>query len=446
VALKLTDAQLDEAARHIFLLRGEPPLPKPVDTGGDFAKRFAGIAANPRFSGLGIGVIDFQNVANPRIWLHNPDDIWRVGSVSKLSIALAAVQLRDDVDRLNASSLGPLLMQGNNFDQLFAMPQLWRRFSGRSPDPRMLVRIGSPETAPRVSTLLNLDAPTVDFADRDPRRTDDELMAELRTHSGGHVQRSTVAKFSIRELLWLTLARSDDMAAWGMLSLLGVPYVRSVMRAYGLFDPDRGMVLSLGGPTGGEDPTWAAVWARKTTQQGETFRPLKPIEKFGTVRDLTQINRAGDYIDARSWLPGSVSGMAAYMIALMQDRLVDPAPSPASARGTAGSLTIRSMLGSKYALSSYVPPGVMDVVPPPNVIWRMSKVGILGRADGERSGLLSEFLEFELEDGPPVARKLRFAILVTGLFDAVVPTPADSGAVTARLLGTAIHLTMQVTP
>ena len=104
--LSLTAAQLTTIANELFLVRGPAKLSKPTNSGASLAARMAPIAADPRFSDLGIGVIDFTaGVMAPEVWLHKGEHPWRTASTGKIAMLLAAVQLRDDVRRVKATGL-----------------------------------------------------------------------------------------------------------------------------------------------------------------------------------------------------------------------------------------------------------------------------------------------------------------------------------------------------
>jgi hypothetical protein len=128
MTLTLSDPQLRDIADKLFLLKRPAPmkLPKPVNAGPDsFTAKFAPIAADPRYKDMGIGVVDFTQGGFPKVWLHNGDRAWRIGSTCKLALHLAAVQLRDDVRELQTPPTKGLISSSADFDELFAMKKLW---------------------------------------------------------------------------------------------------------------------------------------------------------------------------------------------------------------------------------------------------------------------------------------------------------------------------------
>jgi hypothetical protein len=91
--LTLSDAKLQEIANKLFSLKSPAPakVPKPVNTGPDsFTSKLAPIATDPRYTKMGIGVVDFTEEESPKVWLHNGDGSWRVGSTCEISLHLAA--------------------------------------------------------------------------------------------------------------------------------------------------------------------------------------------------------------------------------------------------------------------------------------------------------------------------------------------------------------------
>src|SRR5258706_7460322 len=114
MTLSLSNKDLQTIADQLFLLKSPRPskLPKPINTTGgrDLTSKLDPIidpvTSDGRFKDIGIGVVDFtSDFMNPKVWLHNPNDVWRVASTGKMAILLAAVQLRDDVPKVKATRL-----------------------------------------------------------------------------------------------------------------------------------------------------------------------------------------------------------------------------------------------------------------------------------------------------------------------------------------------------
>ena len=127
--MALTSTQLDTIASKLLFMQEEgfrSLLPAKTTTGpGSIAAKFAAIESNDDFKRWGIGVLDFtSDPISPAIWLHNESTPWRIGSTGKLAIILAAAQLRADVRAVQATHI---VSTPEQFDDLFAMGDLWRR-------------------------------------------------------------------------------------------------------------------------------------------------------------------------------------------------------------------------------------------------------------------------------------------------------------------------------
>src|SRR5437660_10040891 len=123
--MPVTKAQVDQIAAVLFLLRSPKPTPLPVPANTDdttdpanLASKLQPISADPRFSEIGIGVIDFTaGFTTPKVWQYNAGIAWRIASAGKLGILLAAVQLRDDVRKVMATGL---ITTARDFDDVFS--------------------------------------------------------------------------------------------------------------------------------------------------------------------------------------------------------------------------------------------------------------------------------------------------------------------------------------
>jgi Beta-lactamase enzyme family len=380
--MALSSAQLQKIADVVFLLRTPQPvpLPKPVNTDAAFTERFEDdVGGNPEFANVGIGVIDFTaDVQNPNIWLHNGDEAWPIWSTCKICILLAAVQLRDDVRKAAATGVATT---PQDFDDGFK--NVWKL--SKSPTIAAIRKV-----PPRISTLFDLDPnpDLIDFAggatDLDP----DDIISRLP--ADGELTWKISANFTFHERLWLAGANSDNVAAGACISEIGLPYIQSVMTAYGLFDRHRGMRLLLQGFYGWKGLKALAPNFPKVTSAANSpqYRPIPPVSTQLVHDPLT-----GKPDAFRSDLGGSASAMTAYMVALMQDKLVDEEACD----------SIRSYLadGSPQTTTSFVSEGVKLRTP---IVLQHTKVGFVGDSD-------ADFAYMET----PAPKRFNFAIVTAGL-------------------------------
>ena len=313
--LTLSDADEQRIANELFFLKSpSSPLPAPANTTGanSLAAKLNPIAADSRFSDIGIGVVDFTSgVTTPKVWLHNERVSWRTGSTGKLAILLAAVQLRDDVRKVKATGL---ISSAADFDQLFAT--IWKR----STDTK-IQEIADPQGSPRISTIFDLTKAPINFIGADVPLDRAKLSAI------DHLSWYGVPDLTFWERMWLMGALSDNVATCSCASEIGIAYIKAVQRAYKLFDPPNGMHLLVS--SGYNTPNQKIPVNRSAG--APKFRALRNQEKEHLVKDL--------YPDTgnRSNQPGSVSALTAYMIALMQNKLA----------GTDGCDTLKMHLASE---------------------------------------------------------------------------------------------------
>src|SRR5437899_1530505 len=183
------------------------PLTPPTNTTGadSLHARLGPIGVNLRFRDMGIGVVDFtSDVSNPKIWLHNEGLAFRTGSTGKIAILLGAVQLRDDVRRVKATGL---ITTPEDFNELFSV--VWRQ----SPLARIL-RIARRDSWPRISTIFDVTKTPPDFIGAD-------VPLDKARLSSSHFDWSHAPDLSFWERLWLTGARSDNIAASSCISEIG---------------------------------------------------------------------------------------------------------------------------------------------------------------------------------------------------------------------------------
>jgi hypothetical protein len=410
-----SDADLQKIADQLFLIKSltQTKLPKPANTdkitdgANSLASRLKPIADERRFKNFGIGVIDFTKMADiatdqPKVWLHNGDDPWRIGSTSKIAILLAAVQLRDDVRRVKETGL---VSTSQEFDELFQMKELWKKSKGPSSEIR---QIAGKANAPRISTIFDLAKTPPDFAGPNPDRPDKPGISG-RVHGGLSWEKAPEFKFS--ERFWLASSRSDDVAATTLVSEIGVPYMKAVLRAYGLFDERKGMHLLLADGFDNHDFLKKPVPVDSTIADSPKYRRLTGMEK-SDVRDAIWDSQTQDFTDQRSTEPGSAAALTAYMIALMKSELVSP--DHEDTRGIQGCDTIRNNLadGGTFSIPSFIGMGVREIT---NVTKQMDKIGILTEINGEPKPLGCEFIYLETEERDPGKKKSKYGVVATGL-------------------------------
>jgi hypothetical protein len=310
MALTLTDAQLTQIANAIFILKqpAPPALPKPANTTGakSLAVRLDPIKAQPEFKDLSIGVVDFTaDRMDPKIWLHQEDESWRMCSAGKLAILLAAAQLREDVRAVRALNI---VTTAADFDDLFALPKLWKQ----SKDSK-LHELGKKANAPRLSTMFDFSGAVPDYIGAstplDKQKISDIGDVELGWPG--------VPALTMWERLNLTGTQSDNVAATTCVSEIGVDYMKAVQRAYGLFAPKKGkgMTMMLSQAYGQADVRVGVTSAAGAPK----YRRLQNVESDFRVNDVYQDPITGP--TRATGQSGSVAALTAYMIALMQDKL-----------------------------------------------------------------------------------------------------------------------------
>jgi hypothetical protein len=310
MALILTDAQRKTITGKLFLFKAPPPvLPAPANTDADFTTRMTPVADNARFKHVSFGVVDFTaDRFKPRIFLHKADVPWRMGSTGKIAVLLAAAQLRDDVQNVkDVLEDAGLVASPTDFDDLFST--IWRAHKEK--------RIRNiADAPPRMSTMFDLSQPEPDWwgagdiIDKRLDRLDYALKWDKQSEKDSWEK---LAKIDFRDRLWLMGAQSDNASAQSCISAIGLPYLKEVQRNYGLLDPKNGMHMLLGG--------------------GFFAEPNTPVKAYRYLRGTDyEKNWVTDrYFDSSapqlSTQPGSVAALTAYMIALVQEKLVNAAGS-----------------------------------------------------------------------------------------------------------------------
>ena len=408
MALNLSNSQLQQIADVLFLLKTPKPTPLPKPTtntsgaGSLGAELDSKIAGDRRFQDFGVGIVDFTtDVNSPRVWVHNEDDSWRVGSTGKIAILLAAAQLRDDVREVKKTGI---ISTASDFDELFSLPKLW----GESRDIRIR-GIAGPAHAPRISTIFDFAKSPIDFSGPNPDAPDGTaIFNKLGVKPDGtqieHLSWPAAHDFEFSERLWLCGARSDNVAAATCVSEIGVDYLKAVQRAYGLFDDRHGMHLLV-----------TANYSNLVRDTPVNNKPNSPKyrpfqnQEYHPVKDALFNTVSKKFDDQRSTEPGSAAALTAYMIALMRDKLVAPGP-----RGIDGCETIRKNLAgaTAHSLTSYVSLGVKTVT---TVTKEHTKIGILRTEDGEPAPLNCEFNYFETRESNAGGKQMKYSVMVAGI-------------------------------
>ncbi len=398
--MALTDAQLDQIAALLFLLKtpAPSPLPKPTNTddtsnAANLAAKMQAIATNAEFSDLGVGVVDFTaSLATPKVWLLNPNNSFRIASTGKLAILLAAVQLRDDVRKANTTGV---LTTPALFDEAFA--KVWTR----SKDAGVKTIAAARSTPPRISTIFDLSQSPPDFRGA-AVAIDKKKMSDIGDRPNG-LPWSEVPDLTFWELMNLTGTQSDDVAATACVSEIGVAYMKAIQRAYGLYDRSQGMHMLLGAGY-----SWLDVTAPVTRATGAPkYRKLTDQESNPVLDVFWETPTAPVTPSKSSTQPGSAAALTAYMLALMQNKLIDATACDTLRMHLADETGLKS--SGPTTTTSLVMVGVNGVA---TVTKAHTKLGILNPTKQQvPKGQVSIRAEFAyLEAG---ARK--FAIMATGI-------------------------------
>ena len=244
---------------------------------------------------------------------------------------------------------------------------------------------------------------------------------------------ATWSGLTFSERLWLAGCMSDNVAATACVSEIGVPYVKAVMRSYGLFDPAKGMNLL---------PSYGYDTIPRTSTAGVPAPPraLTNIEPI-PVTDYWWDSGTAAFTDQKSWVAGSAAALTAYMLALMRDEFADPRT--ALARGIVACETLRRNLadGGPNSIESFLVEDGVKRVPDTQVTKVTNKIGILKKADGAKAALICEFVYVETNQVPAPAygrSAMKYAVIAVGLI-------SDTGAaghnarVKSGALGAAVH-------
>lgn len=430
--MALSDDQVKQIASNLFLMQpaANTKLTKPVNSVvGSLAAKLDPIAKEAPFVGWGIGVADFTaSASGPSIWLNDKaksDRPWRMGSTGKIAILLAAAQLRDDVQAVQDTKL---LSKPEDYDELFASARLWKLAT----DPKAR-SIAGKDRAPRISTIFDFSKTPVDFTGSAPGTADFSTILERLALSVGkpknkaHLSWPFAIDYDFSERLWLTGAMSDNIAATCCISEIGVDYLRAVQRAYGLFDPSNGMHLFLNG--GYKELDTKALVSNNSTA---TYRRLQDAEKQ-SVTDALFSGATRDFTDDQSSQPGSAAALLAYMIGLVRNDLVGLRHG--FAFGQVGCDAIRTYLshGAPDTQSFIARGAALEA----EVTLQITKIGLLGREDGEPGPLNCEFAYLETKQRDASAKVMKYGVVVTGI--RATDRAGPNAATLTRTLGSEIH-------
>jgi hypothetical protein len=432
----LSDAQLGQIAERIFVTRDRntTKLPTPASSGSArFKAALDSIALEPDFKDAGIGVIDFtDDASNPDIWLHNPGRPFRIGSASKIAMLLSAVQLRFDVRNILGLNI---ISSAADLEAVFANRKLWRM---AKPPQAQVAPIAA--TPPLISKIFDFGKDPVDFAGSDPNGRRDIDLKPVAAVQDAIVDRLPVPAnpsgvpelrwerwrdFTFSERLWMTGCMSDNVAATTCVSQIGQPYIKAVLRSYGLYDASRGMHLF---PSYGYGPSAPA------TSPGP--RPLLPAETI-VVKDVDRAT--GRLINQRSWVPGSAAALVAYMLALVGNNFAEPGDTLTEHLAACETIQRNLADDGPHAVASNLLRGVKSTTTTVNK--EFDKIGLLQAPREARVDTFCEFVYVETEEqpAPPRGRTfMKYAVVGAGLHSGV-GAGAHAGDDKSVALGALVH-------
>lgn len=397
--MNISDSDMNEILELLFITKSKRPerLQRPSMTVDSYYRsKLDLITMEDEFRNLGIGVVDFtDSLSEPGVWFHNENAVYRMYSMGKLAILLAAVQLRDDVRRVKATGK----IQTKDFDDLFT--KIWRH--ARKDNKPNLSLMNSNKLPPRISTVFDIDIDIPDFIGADVwnvtagdqwNPSDRAAIMDKRKPYHEIEWGKTAPNFSFYERMWLAGAWSDNHAATSCISEIGQDYIVAVQEAYGLYDESAPMVMRLAIGYPGSSDIGGHVNLRSNSLE---YRKLPPP-------DYKPFSSLAGY---RSPMPGSAIALTAYMIALMQGRLAGPE----------GSATIRNFLGDETyldpptnpnrTLGSFILNGVSNLE---RVKKAYTKIGLGGpNPPYEPNFLINEFTYVEAGD-------LKYGVVAMGIY------------------------------
>jgi hypothetical protein len=392
--MALSDADLAKIADKVFFLKKPAPvkLPAPAITPA-LKTKLESIATSSAFNDLGIGVADFtHDPSNPDTYLHNGDKAWRIGSTGKIAILLAAVQLLDDVRQVQDSKV--TISTVKEYDDLFQLPKLWKK--SKYADARAMA---NPAYAPRISTIIDVTKTPAEFIGPDAENPNGTAITHhLGTLGGTHLKWEWAEDFDFSERLWLCGALSDNVAATSCMSEIGVHYIKAVLRAYGLYDDvnKRGLLLADG---------YALM--KENIPEINDVNPPKFRQLAG--REQSEVIDVNKFFGQSSSEPGTASALVAYLVALIKNELVDP--DHEDTRGIRACKIIQNNLATAGVGTRCILAEAIKSIGGITISKQISKIGLLGKEDGEPGPLDCEFSYVEVAGGP----KFGVAILGTNV-------------------------------
>jgi len=302
------------------------------------------------------------------------------------------VQLLDDVRQVQDSKV--TISTVKEYDDLFQLPKLWKK--SKYADARAMA---NPAYAPRISTIIDVTKTPAEFIGPDAENPNGTAITHhLGTLGGTHLKWEWAEDFDFSERLWLCGALSDNVAATSCMSEIGVHYIKAVLRAYGLYDDvnKRGLLLADGYALMKENiPEINDVNPPK-------FRQLAGREQSG----VTDVNK---FFGQSSSEPGTASALVAYLVALIKNELVDP--DHEDTRGIRACKIIQNNLATAGVGTRCILAEAIKSIGGITISKQISKIGLLGKEDGEPGPLDCEFSYVEVAGGP----KFGVAILGTNV-------------------------------
>ena len=232
---KPSNVELDAIKEHLFLFRPDSETRlAPVNHDAATNARFRALASDPLFDKLGLAIVVHPPAGPngtsppPQAFLNNAGDNWDIGSAGKLSLPLAALVLRRDVQRLVTAGVVTKTTPAEKLDALFQYVWL------RHPSPA-IAALATGKHWPSPSRVLDWSGDSVVIQGRLPNN--DTEWADLDRRSGsGHIAFRDLAQTTITEFLLLTIGKSDNVAARVCQGALGVGFADAVIEKLGLFE------------------------------------------------------------------------------------------------------------------------------------------------------------------------------------------------------------------
>lgn len=385
-----TDADLDKFAEHLMQFQINPIELPQAQHDSSTETKFAPLAADPRFSDLAFAIIQYDPV---RIFLHNPDENWDIGSAGKLSIAAGSLSLLKDV-RAYVSALGST-PSAARLDDLFRY--VWSRHSNAR-----MKRIGTNAHFPLPSKMLDLSASPIHFTGAATINFTALKNKPKRPYPDSQISPAGLATTSFADRLHLTIGKSDNRAARSCQGTVGIGYINSVLETVGLYDVPSGIGVRIAGPYANKFPELPTGWRHPAS--------LRP---WGTARIIPSI--WWQDIEQRPYV-ATARNLAGLMMSIMTDKFLD-------ADMSAEFRTLLKIHGG-FSYGSYALNGIIGAITAPTpAIESYSKIGVLWSN--------AEFAHIQI--GP-----LRYSLVILGL----VGKGNQNWAERAEALGKEVQLKM----